>query len=689
LSRRITSLLMATAVAAGLLVGAGAVATSQPATALDGSQFDPGNIISDQVFFNGGAMSEGQIQGFLDARIGSCTNGNCLNVKRIDTQSRAADQMCGAYQGAAQEPASRIIAKVAQACGINPQVLLVTLQKEQSLVSGSIARGPSDARLERAMGYACPDSANGGCDPSFGGVYNQLYKASWQFKRYANPPGTSKFFTQYAPGGTRNVLYNPNSACGSRPVYIANQATANLYYYTPYTPNAAALANLNGTGDTCSAYGNRNFWVYFNDWFGSTVGDTKPIGSLDSVVAGQEVVTVRGWTFDRDVSTPIPVHVYVDSVGYPSVANASRPDVGAAHPSKGSSHGFEVTVPAPAGARQVCVYAIGANGNGNGTLGCRQVTVSTASPIGNLETVQAAPGGFQARGWALDTDTAASIPVHLYVDATPTAVLADGARTDIAAAYPNWGPRHGFDARLASGGGSHRVCAYGINQGRGSNALVGCTTATALGSAPVGNFESATGTATGVSVAGWAIDGDTADSLAVHVYVDGVGYPVNAAGARDDLARAYPAYGAAHGFAAEIPTSPGVHTVCAYAINKGIGTDNTTLGCRSVTVAGALPVGNFESLSATSGSVQATGWAVDPDAAGPVTVRIDVDGVATERRAELTRADVGRAWPALGAQHGFSESVAAAPGSHRVCVTAVDTAQRGTTSLGCRTVTVP
>ena len=46
--------------------------------------------------------------------------------------------------------------------------------------------------------------------------------------------------------------------CGTSSVYIQNQATAGLYNYTPYQPNAAALANLYGTGDSCSAYGNRN-----------------------------------------------------------------------------------------------------------------------------------------------------------------------------------------------------------------------------------------------------------------------------------------------------------------------------------------------------------------------------------------------------------------------------------------------
>ena len=67
-------------------------------------------------------------------------------------------------------------------------------------------------------------------------------------------------------------------------MYIQNQATANLYIYTPYQPNAAALNNLFGSGDGCSAYGNRNFWRLFSDWFGSTFADdtfsAHPNGTL-------------------------------------------------------------------------------------------------------------------------------------------------------------------------------------------------------------------------------------------------------------------------------------------------------------------------------------------------------------------------------------------------------------------------
>ena len=63
----------------------------------------------------------------------------------------------------------------------------------------------------------------------------------------------------------------PRPACGTSDVFIEGKATAGLYSYTPYRPNLAALINLYGLGDSCSSYGNRNFWVYFSDWFGSPI----------------------------------------------------------------------------------------------------------------------------------------------------------------------------------------------------------------------------------------------------------------------------------------------------------------------------------------------------------------------------------------------------------------------------------
>jgi uncharacterized protein with LGFP repeats len=223
--------------------------------------FDPGNIIDDDIFYNAGAMDAAAVQAFLATKGSECTSSLCLKNLRQDTWTRAADQYCASYPGRSGETAAQIIAKVSRACGVNPQVLLVLLQKEQGLVRTSDA---TEGKLRKAVGYGCPDTAP--CDAQYYGFYNQLYSAAHRFQYYrANPRSFG-----HRAGVTNNVRYHPNSACGSVRVYIQNQATAGLYNYTPYTPNEAALRAGYGTGDGCSAYGNRNFFSYFADWFGST-----------------------------------------------------------------------------------------------------------------------------------------------------------------------------------------------------------------------------------------------------------------------------------------------------------------------------------------------------------------------------------------------------------------------------------
>jgi hypothetical protein len=249
-----------------VFVGIGLCAPTNPASAVTGSQFDPGNIIDDSLFYSPAAMSEAEIQAFLDSKIGSCSNGKCLNVLVDSVASRprvvsdsTGNVRCEAFQGG-QLTAAAIIYRVQSACGISAKVILVTLQKEQGLVTKT---APSDAALARAMGYACPDTAP--CAPTTLGFGNQVYAGTLQLMTYK----ASRFGMQ---PGVRAILWNPASSCGSGTVNVQNYATAALYNYTPYQPNAAALANVYGTGDGCSSYGNRNFWVYYNDWFGSTTG---------------------------------------------------------------------------------------------------------------------------------------------------------------------------------------------------------------------------------------------------------------------------------------------------------------------------------------------------------------------------------------------------------------------------------
>lgn len=256
------------AMTAATLVAATAVVAldtgeARPAAAVGvvtGSDFDPGFIISDGEFFDGSAMTEAQIQSFLVAKVGYCANSYCLPNYRMNTATRAGDAYCSAYAGATNESAARVIAKVQSACNVSAKAILVTLQKEQGLVT---SHAPSAGAIRSAMGYGCPDTA--ACDSQYYGFFNQVYQAARQFQRYAN----SGSFTWYPIGTPVAVRYHPNAACGAKVVTIRNKATAGLYYYTPYTPNAAALANLGGTGDACSSYGNRNFWYFYNTWFPS------------------------------------------------------------------------------------------------------------------------------------------------------------------------------------------------------------------------------------------------------------------------------------------------------------------------------------------------------------------------------------------------------------------------------------
>lgn len=269
-----------------LTVGLAVVVTPAPeAEAATASDFSAGNIISDELFFNGSAMSGQDVQNLLNSKVASCTAADrCLRHYNVTTPTRAAAMsnspvvtLCKAYTGMTGESAASIIARVGAACGISQKALIVLLEKEQSLIT---MKSPSQARLNIATGYACPDTA--ACDVNYYGFFNQVYSAALQFKRYQHY-GSSYF--AHAAGKTSSVLYNPSSSCGSGKVYMENSATAALYNYTPYQPNTAALNNLYGTGDKCSSYGNRNFWRLYNDWFGPTTGYAnliKATGSNDT-----------------------------------------------------------------------------------------------------------------------------------------------------------------------------------------------------------------------------------------------------------------------------------------------------------------------------------------------------------------------------------------------------------------------
>jgi hypothetical protein len=283
------------------------------ADAISGSDFSPGRIIDNSIFENKDALSVQEIQSFLNSKPVNSATGQTGMCDVYGTTRTSHSNGLGGYYTRAQwtslnfyghadgkdangspilftclrdyvenpsthqnniwnptasvpggVSAAQIIWNAAQAYRINPEVILVTLQKEQGLVTDD---WPWPDEYQAAMGYGCPDTA--ACSTKYYGFYNQVDNAVWQLRYYLDHPGAFNYWV-----GNNYIQYNPNANCGGSVVNIQNSATAALYIYTPYQPNAAALANVSdsnaGGGDSCSAYGNRNFWWYFTSWFGST-----------------------------------------------------------------------------------------------------------------------------------------------------------------------------------------------------------------------------------------------------------------------------------------------------------------------------------------------------------------------------------------------------------------------------------
>ena len=155
-------------------------------------------------------MSAADIQLFLERPLLPAvrTRRPAWRDYRVDTPTPAGVAgRCTALRGARNERASSIIARVAQACTISPRVLLVLLQKEQSLLTA-----PSASGYQKATGYACPDTA--ACDAKYFGFFNQVYRAAWQFREYTVHPKDWRYRI-----GTNRIQYHPDASCGAGKVH--------------------------------------------------------------------------------------------------------------------------------------------------------------------------------------------------------------------------------------------------------------------------------------------------------------------------------------------------------------------------------------------------------------------------------------------------------------------------------------
>ena len=298
------------------------------------TDFVAGRIIDDEIFYDANTMSVEEIQAFLDAKLPTCdmwgtgssagrivnetgyvmpagsTNADYARLRAAAGNSRYHEPPYVCVNKYYENPethetlyetngivkdgmisAAQIIYNEAQRYSINPQVLLVLLKKE-SYVWGDT--WPLKWEYNSVMGYGCPDTAP--CDTAYYGFYNQVHMAAYQFDRYKQ----KNYEYNYHPGMVNNIYYAPNYSCGTKQVYIENMATASLYIYTPYTPNDAALQNYPGTS-YCGSYGNRNFFMYFSEWFGNAYASTSfkaineyyyGIGGEDSYL-GKSIGTIK------------------------------------------------------------------------------------------------------------------------------------------------------------------------------------------------------------------------------------------------------------------------------------------------------------------------------------------------------------------------------------------------------------
>ena len=293
---------------------ADAAAPEQPSAAAATSstaEWDPGLIFSDEVFRNSGTMDAAAIQAFLDTH--GCDGDGCLRAATY-TWPGADVAWCNPILGGRGSFAS-MLAIISAACRINPQVVLVMISKE----SQGLTRDPVPAAL---TGFGCPDTGPGGsanCDGEKSGVWAQTFGMAAAFARlYVDPSRIN-----YPVGETSQILWNvAETGCGAAPVTVRSTATAILYTYTPYQPNAAALAAYPGQGDGCSAHGNRNAFRLFQAWFGSTGGGKTGTGTTDTGgAAGAGAVSPNG------VQVTIPAAASVDSAVAGRTITAPTPAV--------------------------------------------------------------------------------------------------------------------------------------------------------------------------------------------------------------------------------------------------------------------------------------------------------------------------------------------------------------------------
>lgn len=182
----------------------------------------PEHLLSDTDMTDAHAMTRDEIQTFL-------SKGFLGHYKTKDVRG-------------VTRSASDIITNTAKEFTLNPRVILVILQKEQSLVENKNA---SQNQLDWAMGYAVCDSCSKN-DPRL-----QKYRGFGKQVYYATQHIREAYLSKLLTNGVTTSGYGPGieSIIDGTALVPQNNATAALYTYTPHR------------------HGNVNFMNIWNRWF--------------------------------------------------------------------------------------------------------------------------------------------------------------------------------------------------------------------------------------------------------------------------------------------------------------------------------------------------------------------------------------------------------------------------------------
>lgn len=175
--------------------------------------FDRHRVISDAAFTDWEAMTEGEIQAFL-------------NDTPYDNKSALASYSSGGMT------AARAIAKAASQHGINPLAILTRAQMEQSLIGKSSA---TKKALDFAFGCGCPDG--GSCSETWRGFHKQADCMAKHMREYLDDlEGGGSTVAGWKVGKAKKTL---------DPQWVTpkNNATAALYTYTPWV-GTSGFGNL-------------------------------------------------------------------------------------------------------------------------------------------------------------------------------------------------------------------------------------------------------------------------------------------------------------------------------------------------------------------------------------------------------------------------------------------------------------